>query len=536
VSNQTDVLIAGAGPNGLMVACELGLAGLRPVVLDSLPGPSREPRANGMVGQGVRILDHRGLFETLTGTAERSRPATRWMFAAFPLDAIPDSQVYFLPVPQLKLTETLAARAATLGADLRWGHSLSTFTQQADRVTATVSGPDGPYELTAAYLVGADGGHSTTRKLAGIDFPGMTSHDMVSRLGYGLVPPDGWIDPVSGVLEIPGFGPVPALDFVRTERGLFAWGPLSGRVIVAGVEWDSALDDERQRDTMAASEMTISELQTSIDRVLGTALPLQPAASDGQPVLRRIPGFNSRIAARYRVGRVLLVGDAAHVHSAMGGPGLNLGLQDAVNLGWKLAAVVTGAVGPALLDTYEAERRPVGERVIMHSRAQIALVRPGAEVTAMRALFGELLSRPEIVRWLSDTVSGADTRYPSQPDAHPLVGRWVPDLTIENASGPIRIAELTHDGRPLLLDLTEGGELAAISETVADWVTVVAGRALETVTATAVLVRPDCYVAWASSAPTPDIAELKHTLQRWFGIAAGDENNTPTSRAGHSRR
>src|SRR6202012_5270276 len=180
------------------------------------------------------------------------------------------------------------------------------------------------------------------------------------------------------------------------------------------------------------------------------------AGPDAPLDLRRFRGINSRIASRYRAGRVILVGDAAHVHSPMGGPGLNLGLQDAANLGWKLAAVVSGRVESALLDTYEAERRPAAERVIMHSRAQLALVRPGPEVTALRELFSELLTEPDIVRRLSALVSGAENRYPSGRGAHPMAGYWVPDFAVANGGETRRVAELARTGRPLLLDVTEG--------------------------------------------------------------------------------
>lgn len=163
--------------------------------------------------------------------------------------------------------------------------------------------------------------------------------------------------------------------------------------------------------------MRLAELEASAKRVLGADVPLD---------LRRFRGINSRIASRYQTGRVILVGDAAHVHSPMGGPGLNLGLQDAVNLGWKLAAVLRGRVEPELLASYEAERRPAAERVIMHSRAQLALVRPGPEVTALRQLFSELLTDSGIARRLGDLISGAENRYGTDPDAHPLTGRWVP--------------------------------------------------------------------------------------------------------------
>jgi hypothetical protein len=215
---------------------------------------------------------------------------------------------------------------------------------------------------------------------------------------------------------------------------------------------------------------------------------------------------------------VMLIGDAAHVHSPLGGPGLNLGLQDAVNLGWKLAAVLKGRVGSGLLDTYEAERRPAAERVIMHSRAQLALIRPGHEVSALRRLFSELLSAPDVVIRLSDLVSGADVRYAAATDAHPLVGHWVPDFSVKGANGTTRVAELARDGRPLLIDLTDHGALAGAAGHVDDLVTIAAGRPVGDVPATALLVRPDGYVAWASSATTPDIDELRRVFAQWFGI------------------
>jgi hypothetical protein len=217
---------------------------------------------------------------------------------------------------------------------------------------------------------------------------------------------------------------------------------------------------------------------------------------------------------------VILVGDAAHVHSPLGGPGLNLGLQDAVNLGWKLAAVVAGGAEPALLDTYEAERRPAAERVVMHSRAQLALIRPGAEVTALRELFSELLEDPDIVRRLSDLVSGNENRYAVGADAHPLAGRWVPDFAVAGADGTRRVAELARNGRPLLIDLTDAAVVAGAAGGIADRITLSAGRPVGDVSATALLVRPDGYVAWASSAPKPDVDELRRVLAHWFGITS----------------
>lgn len=517
---MVDVLIAGAGPNGLMLACELGLSGVRPIVLDPLPGPSLDSRANGIVGQAVRILDHRGLYEPLAHTTAPPRPAPRHMFAAFPLDLaeVRESQHYLLPVPQLELTKVLAQRAAQYDVDIRWRHMLTGFEQHADGVTVRVAGPDGPYELEAEYLVGADGGHSVTRKLAGIDFAGVSFDDVVARTGVGVLLPEEWVDPGSGALDVPGFGRVPSFQFLRTERGLFVWACMNGRSLIGSFELGDSSGEERGPGAQPTDQMTLAELQASIERVLGAELPLRAAKADTPYTLRRIVGINSRIASSYKTGRVMLVGDAAHVHSPLGGPGLNLGLQDAVNLGWKLAAVAQGRAQPAVLDTYETERRPAGERVIMHSRAQLALIRPGPEVTALREVLSELLGDPHTVRRLSDLLSGADNRYPAEQDAHPLVGRWVPDFALENGCGATRVAELARDGRPLLFDLTDNGAVAAALSDIRGRITVAVGRPAEEVSATAMLVRPDGYVAWASSDPQPALDHLDCVLRQWFGI------------------
>jgi 2-polyprenyl-6-methoxyphenol hydroxylase-like FAD-dependent oxidoreductase len=187
-----DVVIAGAGPNGLMLACQLGLAGIQPVVLDPMTGPNPHPRVNRIVGQGVRILDHRGLYSVLTGTAEPPKPAPRSMFAGFALDlaVVPESQLFVVPVQQRGLVQVLAERAGGYDADIRWGHVLTGFDQHDDGVTVHVAGPDGAYDLTAKYFVGADGGTSMTRHVAGIEFPGMSSYDLIVRMGFDVLPPD----------------------------------------------------------------------------------------------------------------------------------------------------------------------------------------------------------------------------------------------------------------------------------------------------------------------------------------------------------
>ena len=349
----------------------------------------------------------------------------------------------------------------------------------------------------------------------------MTSHDVVARMAFGVVPPDDWVDPVTGTLDIPGWGRLPPTPFYRAEHGVFACRRLAGRSMLITMELarsaqEDRVDDYDEDDT----PVSLAEIEASVKRVLGADVPLRPVSPDAPLDLRRFYGINSRIASAYRSGRVFLVGDAAHVHSPLGGPGLNLGLQDAVNLGWKLAAVIADGADPVLLDTYEAERRPAGERVVMHSRAQLALVRPGTEVTALRGLFSELLEDPNNAKRLSDLLSGNDNRYDVGPEAHPLVGRWVPDFAVVSGGATQRVAEVARSGRPLLIDLTEGAVVAAADTDIADRLTVVAGRPTGDVAATALLVRPDGYVAWASSAPEPEVEELRRVLRPWFAVAA----------------
>lgn len=516
-----DVVIAGAGPDGLMVACELGLAGIRPVVLDPMPGPNPAARVNRIVGQAARILDHRDLYSSLTGTTDPPTPAPHANFGGFPLDlsGVPASQLFAIPVQQRGLVQVLAERAGEYDADIRWGHALTGFGQHEDGVKVHVTGPDGTYDLTTKYLVGADGGTSKIRHLAGIEFPGMSSYDLVIRIGFEVLPPDEWIEPVAPDPRGPGH--LPPQQFHRTVRGVFVYGEMGSRVAVMTYELDSAAEGQRSDDSTDEPPMSLAELQASAERVLGADVPLRPAKPDAPLDLRRLSGINSRIASRYQLGRVFLVGDAAHVHAPIGGPGLNLGLPDGVNLGWKLAAVSSGRAAPALLATYETERRPAAERLVMQTRTQLALFRPGSEVTALRELFSELLTDPDNVRRISDLLSGADNHYAADAGAHPLVGRWVPDFSVTSAFGTQRIAELARDGRPALVDLTEDGAVAAAVIDSGDQLTVAAGRPVGEVPATAILVRPDGYVAWASSQPRPDpdeLRELRGALTHWFGI------------------
>lgn len=497
---MTPVIISGAGPNGLMLACELALAGVRAVVLDGLPAPSPEPKANGLVGQVVRVLDQRGLYETFSGENGPPLPSPGWMFAAMPLDfgSLPANPMYALRIPQPQLVRLLEKRARDLGVDVRWGHELTGLVPDSESVAVEVHSPDGDYELVAKYLVGADGGHSFVRKAAGIGFPGSTSNT-VGRLAHVHIP-EQFRDSAGG-LNIPGFGHL-RFGHTRVDGGGLIFAEFEpGRSLLGTLEVGPLADD--------ATPMTLAELRASVARVLGVDIPFEEPKGAGPYALRRINGWNTRQAERYRDGRVLLLGDAAHVHSAMGGPGLNLGLQDAVNLGWKLAGELNGWAPTGLLDTYQSERYPVGERVMMHSLAQTALMAPGPEVGALRELFGELLAMPAVVSHMAALLAGSDERY-DVGDDHALSGRLVPDLTLDDGR---RVASLLHQARPVLLDLGDGSAAAA-GQGWADRVDIVhAGVAQRT--AAAMLIRPDGYIAWATDAF--DGTGLIEALRRWFG-------------------
>ena len=506
--NRVDVVISGAGPNGLMLACELALAGVRPVVLEKLPAPSEEPKANGLVGQVIRLLDIRGLYSRFTGSDEPPKPMYDWIFSGMrvPLFGMEDNPLYGMPIQQPRLVRLFLERAEELGVDVRWGHELTGVQTSTGGVTVGVSSPDGDYAIETTYLVGADGGRSTVRKQAGIDFPGYTSNT-VARIAHVSVPDE--IRSATGGLDVPGFGPVP-WGHNRLDNGGIIYAEIEpGRPLLGTIEFDQQPAD--------AAPMTLDELRDSARRVLGVELPVEPPDGDRPHALRRIAGQNTRQADRYRAGNIFLLGDSAHVHSAMGGPGLNLGLQDAMNLGWKLAAAVNGWAPEDLLDTYHNERYPVGERVMMQSMSQTALFSPGPEIAALRELFKELLQQSSVAAHMAHLLAGSDVRYDTGDD-HRLAGRLVPDLALDDGR---RVVDLLRRGRPVLLDLS-GGYVGDAASGWLDRVDVVDG-AVADLESRALLIRPDGYVAWAADAfDRGDAERLRAALHRWFGVSVAE--------------
>lgn len=501
-----DIVIVGAGPTGLMLACELALAGVRPFVLDRLPEPSGLPKANGLVGQIVRHLDQRGLLDTFGADAPIAGPAPFYQFAGLPLDLreTAPSPLHLLVLPQERLERLLGARAAELGVHIRRGHELIHVAHDERAVTAQVHGPDGPYRLSARYLVGCDGTHSRVREQAGIGFPTLTG-DQLTRQGEVTLPASMHVAD-TGELDVPGLGRLPA-GFTRTPTGTFGYGsfrPGSCRI---------AVTESTPPPAATEQPLTLDELRAAVRRVLGTDLPMSDARW-----LSRIPA-TSGLADRYRAGRILLAGDAAH-DFATGGSALNTGLGDALGLGWKLATRIHGRAPDTLLDTHHTERHTAGAHMLALSRAEAALQAPGVQIDALRDLFGDLLDHHPVRRHIAQLLNDAAVTYdmPGAPP-HPLLGRPVPDLTLHTDREPTRLAVLLRHARPVLLDLTADPRLREAAGPWLDRIDLVTGRPTDPpVPAHILLIRPDGYVAWAADRFTPADTDPLHTaLTTWFG-------------------
>jgi 2-polyprenyl-6-methoxyphenol hydroxylase-like FAD-dependent oxidoreductase len=472
-----DVIITGGGPAGLMLAGELRLHGVHVVVLEKETEPSGHARALGLHVRSIEVMDQRGLLERFLALG-RQYPL-RGSFAGITKPApgrLDTAHPYILGIPQNVTERLLAEHAIEAGTEIRRGRELTGLSQDDTGVTAELA--DGT-RLRARYLVGCDGGRSIVRKLLGIGFPGEPARTEWLLAEAEVTAAPQALDAAAAEARAAGvrFGPVPHAD------GLY------GFVVPAG----EVAEDH-------AAPPTLEEVRQRLRALAGTDFGVHSP--------RRLTRFGdaTRLAERYRAGRVLLAGDAAHIHPPMGGQGLNLGIQDAFNLGWKLAAEVGGWAPDGLLDSYQAERRPVAADVLANTRAQAELLSPEPGPQAVRRLVSELMDFEEVSRYLIEKITAIGVRYDFGAE-HPLVGRRLRDVELKRG----RLYTLMHGGRGLLLDQTGRLSVAGWADRV-DHVADVS----EELDVPAALLRPDGHVAWAGD----DQQDLLSQLPRWFGVPA----------------
>jgi 2-polyprenyl-6-methoxyphenol hydroxylase-like FAD-dependent oxidoreductase len=472
-SQSKSVVVVGAGPVGLWTAAELALAGVPVVVLESATGRGPHSKAMGLHPRTLEVLAMRGLEQRFL---DEGVPVPSWHFGMLEnrldFSVLDTPYPFMLAIPQVRTEELLEEHALALGVPILRGHRVTGLEQDGDGVTLFVTGPDGEHTRTASYVVGADGAGSTVRKAAGIAFPG------TDTTSYGYV----------GEVRLT----TPPVATARNEHGALICVPVrGGRHRIAGVD---------AHHNGAPDPFTLEALRATTIRVAGSDFGMHDPGW-----LSRF-GNATRVAQTYRSGRVLLAGDAAHMHLPAGGVGLNVGVQDAMNLGWRLAAVARGDADPALLDGYHDERHPIGEKLAEHTLAQSALITATTpDGAALRSQLSTLIATvPEFSLALARMLSALDVAYPSA--GHPLTGARVPGLFA-----------LLRSGRPVLLDTTGALGEGATAAAATLGIDVVVGEQPWT-TAAVVVMRPDGHVWWAfDSADDASVAAALKGLGATFG-------------------
>jgi 3-(3-hydroxy-phenyl)propionate hydroxylase len=491
------VVIAGGGPTGLMLAGELALAGVDVVIVERRPSQDLAgSRAGGLHSRTIEVLDQRGIADRFLAEGQVAQVAG---FASVRLDIsdFPTRHNYGLGLWQNHIERILAGWVRELGVPIHYGSEVTGFAQDDTGVDVELSDSR---SLRAEYLVGCDGGRSLVRKAAGIDFP-------------------GWDPTTSSLIAQVEMTEEPELGIRRTATGVHALGKVKYEIRDGAVVYEKGgtVGVMLTESQVGTSEPTLRDLSEGLIAVYGTDYGIH------SPTWISRFTDTTRQAAAYRKGRVLLAGDAAHVHSPVGGQGLNTGVQDAVNLGWKLAQVVKRTSPESLLDTYHAERHPVAARVLRNTMAQVALMRVDDRIEALRDSVSELLSMDEPRKRFAAMMSGLGIRY-DLGEGHPLLGRRMPDLDLVTANGPVRVFTLLHHARPVLLNLGEPGGVAIApwrdrvqvidAECAGPWELPAIGPVAAP---TAVLIRPDGYVAWVGDQTQVGLADA---LTTWFGPPA----------------
>ncbi len=491
ITADTDVIVVGAGPVGLMLAGELRLGGAKCVVLERSQEPTDQSRALGFTARTIEVFDQRGLLPRFGGFD--TIPIGHFGGISLDYREVAGGSYGAKGVPQSLTAAVLAERARELGADVRRGWEVTGFTPDRDGVTVEAATPAGPAHLRASYLVGCDGGRSMVRKKAGIAFPG---YDAEIEMSFA---------------EVSGCQVRPRPNGERVPGGMvlaFQQGP--GIFRVTYYERGVAPRDGEEPPAF-------QEVADAWQRLTGEDI------HGGTPLWIGRFTDASRQASEYRRGRVFLAGDAAHIHLPIGGQGMSTGVQDAVNLGWKLAAEIRGHAPPGLLDTYHSERHPVGARVLANTLAQRILYVSGEEeMQPMREIFAELTGLPVVRRHLIGMVTGLDIRYGKWPGDHPLIGRRLPNIELAyrpGTAGALMAFQLLHQARGVVIDLADDALMRGVTARWADRVGTITARPCPAGGpgpldgARAVLVRPDGYVAWAGC----EEAGLAGALARWFG-------------------